>query len=287
MTLGVKLYNIFQYYQDQINFVLDVVYQIHYIIKDEFVETQEKLNSPDYREKYENYIRQLKWLNKQQNGMSIQLLDEYQEVDYLHRKIERSIPKSQHLMNMTHIYLMALFEGFNKQFFYRLLSNKPEIMKKKEKTISYEVLFRFNSYDDLYKYLAEIETDKFGWMDIDKFSKELSKGFNIQIDKEFKLWKDLREKYYRRNVIVHNNGKISELYIKKMNLPEEKLNQSLICDESYLIETNNCLKHYMTFIFNKIKEKFKLDTSGKRFSPFPINFNKPLKVKRGKGKRAK
>ncbi|KKM16436.1 hypothetical protein LCGC14_1685850 [marine sediment metagenome] len=50
----------------------------------------------------------------------------------------------------------------------------------------------------------------------------------------------------------------------------------------YLTEASNNIKTYMYFIFTAIKEKFKLNTSVRRFAPFPLNFDKPMVVKRGK-----
>ena len=50
----------------------------------------------------------------------------------------------------------------------------------------------------------------------------------------------------------------------------------------YLTGAYNNIKTYMDFIFISIKEKFKLNISVRRFSPFPPNFDKPMVVKKGK-----
>ena len=282
MTLGVKLYTIFHHYQDQINLVLDIMFEMHYIMKDEYIRIQDVLNSEDYKKKYIEFMELVSRLEKSTDGTSVQLSEEHREIYDLQSQLARNIPKANHFMNMIHVYLMALFEGFNKQFFSTLFYHMPEQMKSRDKKINYEVLFNFKSIENLHKYISEKETDEFGRMDIDKFNKELAKRYSFQLNEEFEYWEDLREKYYRRNIIVHNNGKISEIYLNRMNLSSENLNRKLNCDIDYLIDTNNNLKNYMSFIFTKIKEKFNLDTSVKRQAPFPIDFGKPTLVKKAK-----
>lgn len=282
MSLGVKLYTIFHHYQDQINLVLDIMFEMHYIMKDEYNRIQDVLNSADYKKKFTEFMKLVSRLDKSPDGTSVQLSEEHQEIHDLQRQLTRNIPKANHFMNMILVYLMALFEGFNKQFFSTLFYHMSEQMKSKDKKINYEVLLNFKSIKNLHEYISEKETYEFGHMDIDKFGKELAKRYNFQLNEEFEYWEDLREKHYRRNIIVHNNGKISEIYLNKMNLSSENLNRKLNCDIDYLIDTNNNLKKYMSFIFTKIKEKFNLNTSVKRHAPFPIDFGKPMLVKKAK-----
>ena len=134
----------------------------------------------------------------------------------------------------------------------------------------------------MHKYLAEEITNKLGYKDIDKFKNFLSEQYTINLDKEFENWEALRDNYYRRNIIVHNNGRISELCIKKLNISPDLLNSKPIMNIDYLTGASNNLKSYMDFIFITIKEKFKLNTLVRRFAPFPPKLDKPMIVKRGK-----
>lgn len=221
-------------------------------------------------------------LENSAEGTGIHLTKQQHEMFEKHHQMRRNIPKSEHLMNMTLVYLMALFEGFNKKFFLTLLMNKPEQLKSRKKTVNYEKLIEFDSIENLHKYLAKEITNKLGYKDIDKFKNYLSKQYNINLDKEFENWEALRDNYFRRNIIVHNNGRISEICIKKLKISPDLLNSKPIMNIDYLAEASNNLKSYMDFIFITIKEKFKLDTSVRRFAPFPPNFDKPMVVKRGK-----
>ena len=119
-------------------------------------------------------------------------------------------------------------------------------------------------------------------MDIDEFNEEISFKFNFSLNKEFEEWEGLREVYYRRNIIIHNRNMISSIYMKKMNLPPDSLNKLTLIDINYVKAASEIIIKYIQFIFKKIIEKFNLDTSVKRFAPFPSRFDKSMIVKKGK-----
>ncbi|KKM20774.1 hypothetical protein LCGC14_1642120 [marine sediment metagenome] len=208
MSLGVKLKSISEYYQQQITLVMDVLFSTYYILKNEYIKIRDLLSSKDYQKRYTEYIKIIDQLEKSADGTGIYLSEQHQDVLEKHREMRMNIPKSEHLMNMTLVYLMALFEGFNKKFFLTLLMNKPEQMKNRKKTINYEKLLEFDSLKDLHKSLAEKITNELGYRDIDNFNNFLLERYKIDLKREFKKWETLKDNYYRRNIIVHNNGRI-------------------------------------------------------------------------------
>jgi len=213
------------------------------------------------------------------DGTCIYLSDDHQELHNLQTQLNLSVPKLNHLLNMTLVYLLTLLEGFNKKFFFNLFCYKTEMMKSNKK-ITYEELLEFNSIKAIQKYIAKEITDNYG--NIDKIDDEISFKFNFSLSEEFEHWESLREVYYRRNIIIHNRSTISKIYLKKMNLPPESLNKKRLIDINYVISAKDILIKYIQFIFDKIKEKFDLDTSVRRFAPFPPRFDKPMIVKKGK-----
>ncbi len=58
--------------------------------------------------------------------------------------------------------------------------------------------------------------------------------------------------------IVHNDGKISELYLKKMSLGDDQLNEELNCDIEYLWKCHYDIQSYMDFIDDSMRIKFNL-----------------------------
>jgi len=111
---------------------------------------------------------------------------------------------------------------------------------------------------DLYECIIQKEINKFSYLDIEQIAQMLMDKFNINLKEEFEYWKQLRESYYRRNIIVHNDGKISSTYLRKLELPNEELNKELICDNDYLGECCRNIQTYIDFISSSIKKKFKL-----------------------------
>ena len=135
MSLGVKLKSVSEYYKEQITLVMDVLFSTYYILKNEYIQIRDLLNSEDYRKLYSEYIKIMNQLENSAEGTGIYLSKQHHEMLEKHREMRRNIPKSEHLMNMTLVYLVALFEGFNKKFFQTLLINKPEQMKNRKKKL--------------------------------------------------------------------------------------------------------------------------------------------------------
>jgi hypothetical protein len=107
-------------------------------------------------------------------------------------------------------------------------------------------------------YIVTKEVEKIGYMNIDEINDYLKTIFNIRLNK-MKEWEDFRENYYRRNVIVHNNSRISELYAKKLNLSNEKIGKTIHSDLEY---AENCIRNtlnYISFIRRQITKNLKLD----------------------------
>lgn len=175
--------------------------------------------------------------------------------------ISKSNLKSIHkkcILNMAHIYLITLFEAFNKDFFQELLSRKPEIMIS-DKKIGYDEILRYNSLDEMHEFMASKKIDEISYMNIDEFASEfINKNFKIDLSKKFKKWDDIREKYYRRNIIIHNGGRISEIYAQKLNRSLEDVGITLNNDINYIKDCFEDVHGYISFITQEIFAKFKL-----------------------------
>ena len=163
-----------------------------------------------------------------------------------------------HILKMGIIYFFSLFEAFNKDFFQTLFKFKPELMKTKDKHLNYEALLKFSDINELYECIIQEEINSLGYLDIDQIAEILMVKFKINLKEEFEYWKQLRENYYRRNIIVHNDGKISEIYLRKMSLGSDQLNEELSCDIDYLWKCHNDIQSYIDFIDDSIRKKFNL-----------------------------
>ena len=111
MSLGVKLKAILWYYLKQINLVLDVTFSMYYILKNEYIKIQDILKTEEYLEKFKEYMNIIAKFDKSLDGTGIYLSNEHQEIYDLQKRLALSLPKLNLTMNMTLIYLMALFEA--------------------------------------------------------------------------------------------------------------------------------------------------------------------------------
>lgn len=113
-------------------------------------------------------------------------------------------------------YYFTLFEEFLKTLVFYMYKSRPNMLKNKEKKFSSEIIMKFNSMDDFIESLIDQKVKRVGYNNIDQNCELFLKKFKIDIKKDFPRWEELREKYYRRNLIVHNQGEITEDYKKKI-----------------------------------------------------------------------
>ncbi len=163
-------------------------------------------------------------------------------------------------LQMVHIYLFSAFESFNKNLFLELFKGKPELLKSYEKSLKYKEIIEKSSYDEIIHDIASKEVENFGRMNIDKFASKLKKLVNIDLSSRFKKWEGVRENYYRRNIIVHNNGFINEDYKKKIvTINNDSIGKELVNDSKYFEAIHNNLREYVFFIIRSINKKLKLN----------------------------
>ncbi len=182
--------------------------------------------------------------------------------------------KNNQLFKMIIVSCISIFEAFNKDFFKILYTLRPENLKREEKVdFNYIELIEFRSMEALYEELARRKVDKFGRRSIDKLAEELDKKHKFKLIKNFEKWKALREKYYRRNIIIHNRGRVSKDYIEKIKgYNDTDVGNELDLSFDYVEECISNVWEYIVFIFEKIGNKNKLEIDYKEV----YNFNMPL-----------
>jgi len=168
--------------------------------------------------------------------------------------------------DMIHISLFSYFEAFNKDFFLEVFLSNPESLLKSseaiqkgetDKILSYREILELSNYEEIIFHMAYKQVEKYGHLDIDKFNRELKSKFNIDLSKEFVSWEEFRENYYKRNAIVHNKSRISNLYALKIG-NKEKIGSKLRNNPDYIRNIRINLDKYIDFIYDKITTKFGL-----------------------------
>ncbi len=186
--------------------------------------------------------------------------------------------RNNQLFKMIIVSCLSIFEAFNKDFFKTLYTLRPENLKREEKIdFNYEELIEFRSMEALYEELAKRKVNQFGRKSIDELGKELEKKHKFDLTKDFEKWEALREKYYRRNIIVHNKGKISKDFIEKIkDYNDNEIGKELELSFDYVEDCISNVWDYIVFIFEKIGNKNGLEINYKEVYdldvPFPLIF---------------
>ncbi len=157
----------------------------------------------------------------------IKLIEDQREEGFW-EDFTKSIVKDQNslFLKIVHIYSITIFETFNREFFTELNKEKT-LSKKKFKTTPSKILKFFQN------------------------------NFQIDLEKEFKLWEDLKENICRRNVIAHNTGKIDQSYIDCINRPNSDIKDKKIGIEikhnlEYIKKSNDTVGKYIVYTFKNI-----------------------------------
>jgi len=151
------------------------------------------------------------------------------------------------------VYIVAKFEDFMSTIITAVISHKPDLMKFSQKNISYEELFNHNTVESLRKVIIEKEVQSLINENIDDINDYFVERFSFDLSRE-KDWDEFREIFYRRNVIIHNNGYPNDLYRKKTKY--RGLNQRLDVDEVYLNKAVDLFMKYSNMLKDFFVEKF-------------------------------
>ncbi|MCG9910521.1 MAG: hypothetical protein MH137_04390 [Flavobacteriales bacterium] len=111
------------------------------------------------------------------------------------------------------VSIISQFDTYVSDLIKAIFEVRPEIIQNSEKQLTFSELNRFKSIQDAQDYIIEKEietvlresyTEQFKW-----FENKLK----IQLRKDLSIWETFIEITQRRNLFVHNDGKISTQYL--------------------------------------------------------------------------
>lgn len=147
------------------------------------------------------------------------------------------------IRNMSLVYLVSLFEGYLQKVLQAFFDNKPEALKTCQKNITYEELLENKTISEAKQKIIEKETEIVN-EDIEIIKEYFKKKFNI----EFSVlvdWKEFTERFYRRNILIHNSGFPNKTYRSKTGYSGSNVQQ--IVSKPYL--------DYSFDLFNKMSQQ--------------------------------
>jgi len=156
------------------------------------------------------------------------------------------------IRDMSLIYLVADYEAFLQRILKISFLKKPEILKTCQKNITYEELLNYQNINDAKERIIEKELSIIN-EDIETVSQYLEEKFNLKIS-EFVDWKNFKERFYRRNIILHNLGMPNRLYRLKTGYKGK--NRLMIVSKRYLGESIDLFNVMAIKVALKLTHKF-------------------------------
>lgn len=119
------------------------------------------------------------------------------------------------LYNNALISLISSVEWFLAQVIHQHFRKNPRIISSKEKQFSLEELSNFDSIDDAKDYLIEKTVESVLRGSIDDWFNFLKSKLKLSMGYVDEYYPKLVEATQRRNLLIHNGGKVNRIYLSK------------------------------------------------------------------------
>jgi hypothetical protein len=155
--------------------------------------------------------------------------------------------------NMSLVYLIVEMEVFLKEVLEITLKQKPEIMQACQKSLNFEDLTSCENIEKAKQELIDKEIYEVinkGIVDTGKyFNKVICINIQAHVD-----WKLFIERFYRRNILVHNQGVPNKEYRKATGYNGKST--YLKVTEKYLSETIGLFDSMASLTVEELRKKF-------------------------------
>lgn len=165
------------------------------------------------------------------------------------------------LADMALVYLVSQLEAFCKDYLFQVLIRHP-VMLRSGASMAIDEIAKYKSITQLWRGVAEREVESLGYGSIDDVGIYFQKKLSIDVC-SFKKWDEMREHVFRRNIIVHNKGRINETYKRKIK--GNHAHHST--DMEYVKKAASNILEFLEFIHSAVVLKFdnkKMKTSVKK-----------------------
>ena len=174
------------------------------------------------------------------------------------------------IREMSLVYLISSFESFLTDIFRSIFLRRPESLKSSQKTFTYTDVFGLNTLGELKDKLVDEEVRSILSQDIEKvIDKDLCQRFQLGLANHRKVsdWKDLKEAFYRRHIVIHNNYYPDSRYKIKTGFTGKE--ERLSIEKIYLERCFDIFERCSLKIKNSVLRKFrtkKMDREGRKIS---------------------
>lgn len=155
------------------------------------------------------------------------------------------------LAEMSLGYLISHLEAYFKDYVLTVLAADPRMLRSSV-TLTYDELATHKSLRSVWLAAAEREAEALGYGSIDDSALYFKKRFSVDIS-SFSHWESLRESVYRRNLIVHNRGRLNAIYKRKVGYKGKE--SRLTTDLRYVASTSKMLIDFFKFVHQLMSER--------------------------------
>lgn len=194
----------------------------------------------DYIKKFENFVHEIVCSEEKlplYNYLPKDIRKEY-------RKFEVEERQKEILYRGSLLLLVTYFENLIAGVFKENFVKYPQRIALNEKSVSYKVLTEVNDIEEIKNILIDQEVTNKMYESLTDWKTYFKK--NIKLD--LKAWEDgfdaLQEIIARRNLYVHNNGIINNIYINLVNgVSKDSIGEDLNLDREYVDKAINIIEY--------------------------------------------
>lgn len=159
------------------------------------------------------------------------------------------------IRDMSLVYLIAEFESFLQNVLMIAFQKKPEALTSSQKSMKFEELMKFNDINNVKQRIVEKETLSVINQDIEDVNDYFKQKFNTDLSQFTTNWKKFKERFYRRNIIIHNSGMVNRIYRAKTGYKGKS--RRLIVSRNYLKDSIKLFRNVGLNISEHFSNKLK------------------------------
>lgn len=233
------------------------------LLLDLYLQQQFKKNvDPELSSIFDSFIK-IKTVNKSKGELTYSIDNSRKpvgvslDIEEAHKAYAKAARTMRTTNNSFLVTTLIIFETAVSELFEKIISKYNEVYLKDEKVDVSKVIAAEN-VEILKGQLVRDKVSMIMRQNILEWLKILYQKQKISIEFDEKS-KQFIEGYYRRNIIVHNNGIVNEEYLEKLNeqgiKTDEKVGKILYCSRQYI---NNFIEASIYMLINVLYECLKL-----------------------------
>jgi hypothetical protein len=157
------------------------------------------------------------------------------------------------IRNMSLVYLISAFDNFLEEMMEVAFREQPKALVPFETTVTAEDLVKCRDLDVAKAHLARKAIAAMMYGDIEEINKRLKQRFKIALS-SFDGWERFKERFYRRNLIIHRSGEIDDVYRRKVGFKGKT--KALRVSHTYLLQSLDLFRNIAVDLFDAFHSKF-------------------------------